>query len=198
MTATERDSERITELRANFVEWMSTANPEKLVFLDECGVTTSMTPTHAYAPRGEPAVDRVPRNRGRVTTVLGAMDCDGMVGMMTIESGTTKEVFRDFLEQTVLLDVPVGHTLVMDNLGAHRAQLVRDACTVKGIHIKYLPPYSPEWNPIEKAWFWFKDSLAKRKARGREELADAAEELFHALPATHAKAWVTTCGYRVA
>lgn len=174
---------------------METAGPKKLVFLDECGIHTSMTPTHAYAPRGEPAIDKVPRNRGRVTTVIGAMDCQGLVALVTIDAATTKEVFLSFLERSVLLDVPAGHTLVMDNLGAHRTQLVRDACTAKGIHVKYLPPYSPEWNPIEAAWFWFKDGLRKRKARGRAELDDVAAELFHELPSAHAIVW--KCGYRI-
>lgn len=188
---------RIVELRENFVAWMQDADPDKLVFLDECGVNIAMTPTHAYAPRGKPAMDKVPRNRGQVTTVIGALDRKGMVAMMTIDAATTKEVFMDFLERGLLPCVPPGHTLVMDNLGAHRAQVVRDLCTARGVHVKYLPPYSPEFNPIEPAWFWMKDGLRKHKARTREALDAHAEALFHAMPPAHAEGWVRFCGYKV-
>lgn len=175
---------------------MADAVADDLVFLDECGITTAMTPSHGYAPRGEPVIEKVPRNRGNVTTVLGALDQQGMVAMMTIDAPTNKAVFLNFL--TGLLPEIAGKTLVMDNLGAHRVKEVLALCEAHSVRVKYLPPYSPEFNPIEPAWFWMKDGLRKVKARTRADLDVEAEALFHKLPAAHAKAWFRFCGYRVA
>ncbi len=185
-------------MRERFQLWQADAFLEDLVFVDECGVHVAMTPTHAWAPKGQRAVDSVPRNRGRVRTVLGAMDSQGMWALYTIDAPTTTEVFIDFLVTAVLPNLPRGKTLVLDNLAAHRSKAVRALCKESGLYLKYLPPYSPEFNPIEHAWAWFKHQLRKRKPRTREALDDLLEELFHALPPEHATAWARHDGYVVA
>jgi transposase len=182
--------------RAEHVAWQAEVEAKDLVFLDECGIKTTMTPSHAYAPRGRPVVDKVPYRRGPSTTVLGAMDCDGMLVMMTIDEPTNKAIFLTFL--AALLPEMPGKTLVMDNLRVHHAKEVHEACAKHGVRIKYLPPYSPDLNPIEPAWFWIKDGLRKARSRNREALDDHAETLFHRLPAAHARGWLKLCGHVVA
>jgi transposase len=174
---------------------METVDVRDLVFVDECGVHVAMTPTHGWTPRGSRAVDSVPRNRGRVRTVLGAMDMDGMLGLYSIDAATTTDVFLDFLRTAVLPDLPRGKTLVLDNLGAHRAKRVWELCSSHGIHLKFLPPYSPEFNPIEHAWAWFKHYIRKQKPRTRDDLDEVVETLFHELPPAHAQAWILHDGY---
>ena len=183
-------------LREEHVAWMATSKAEDLVFMDESCITTNMTPSHGYGPRGKPVVGKVPHRRGANTTVLGAMDCLGLLMFMTINAATDKQIFLMFLRE--LLPMIPGKTLVMDNLRAHHAKEVHALCEAHNVTIKYVPPYSPEFNPIEQAWFWFKDRLRKAGVRTRAALDAKAEEIFHEMPAAHARGWFKLAGHAVA
>lgn len=169
-----------------------------LVFVDESGVDTTMTPRFARALCGQRAVGRTPGGHWKRLTILGALAIDGLVATMTVASATTTAVFRAFVEQVLLpaLRARPNSTVVMDNLAPHKAACVRDALDAAGISYRYLPPYSPDLNPIELAWSKLKTALRQAEARSLDQL-DA--ELPHALAtitASDAQGWFRHAGYR--
>lgn len=154
-----------------------------------------MTRTRARAPRGERVTDQVPRNRGTVTTLLGAMTTNAVVAMMAIEAGTSTEVFESFLRDVLLPKLEPGTTVVMDNLGAHRAKRITALLEEHGIKARFTPPYSPEYNPIEMFWGWLKARLRSWRARTVELLDAAVGQAMQELPPTVAASWAVHAGY---
>ena len=135
-----------------------------------------MTREYARAPRGERAHGTVPRNAGTVTTMIGALDVKGVRAMMTIEGATDAEVFETFLERFLLRKLKPGDIVVLDNVGAHKTAEVRRLIRSAGARVLYLPPYSPDLNPIELAWSKLKGLLRDFGARTRDALDDASVE----------------------
>jgi len=144
-----------------------------LVFVDECGTHTSMTRLRARAPKGQRAYGKVPRNRGKNTTLLASMTSGGMGPCMAVVGSTTKAVFEAYLERALAPSLRPGQVVVMDNLGAHRGERVRALVEARGCSLVYLPPYSPDFSPIEEAFSKIKALLRKAKARTRLALLGA-------------------------
>lgn len=140
-----------------------------------------MARTYGLAPIGQRVSDRVPRNRGQVTTVLGAIRVNGEPVFCTIDAATSRDVFLAFVEQVLLPELRPGDSVVLDNLGAHRGDQVRDLLATVGAYPHYLPPYSPDFNPIELFWAWMKDRMRSQRPRTAEavddSVADAASNL---------------------
>lgn len=170
----------------------------RFIFLDEAGSNIAMTREHARSQRGERAHDVVPRNRGTVTTMLGALTLDGISALMTIEGGTSSEVFQAFVDQMLVPTLLPGDTVILDNLAAHKdedaLQSIRDA----GATVVFLPPYSPEFNPIELAWAKVKRLLRDAKARTREALDEAIAKAIDLITSEDASGWFRHCGYLTA
>ena len=156
MSASERDEAARQAWRAEAAD----LDPAHCVFLDECGAHLAHTRAYARAPRGERAVGRVPRNRGRVTTLLASLTPTGVGPAVTRQGGTTKAAFLAYLRENLAPALEAGQVVLLDNLGAHRAREVRAIVEATGARLVYLPPYSPDLNPIELAF-------AKVKARLR-------------------------------
>lgn len=169
--------------------------PARLVFLDESGSTVSMTRTHARAPRGERTAEAVPRNRGSVTTILAALTVDGLDAAMTIEGGTDAEVFVAYIGKVLLPILCKGDLVVMDNAAAHKDVRVRLLLESVGATPLYIPPYSPELNPIELAWSKLKDILRAAKARTVEALNAAIAAGMRQITNEDASGWIRHCGY---
>jgi hypothetical protein len=117
---------------------MGGLDPGRLVFVDEMGTHTSLAPLYAYAPVGERAFFRIPRNRGRNTTLLSSLHPEGMGPSMAVEGATTKEVFEAYVEHFLAPELESGQVVVMDNLGAHRPRKVRELIEDKGCELLYL------------------------------------------------------------
>ncbi len=141
-------------------------DPRGLVFVDEMGTNTSLSPTYAYAPRGRKAYARVPRNRGANTTLLASMGLQGMGPCLAVEgpTTTTKVVFEAYVERVLSPVLSKGRIVVMDNLTAHKGERVRELIEERGCQLLYLPPYSPDFNPIEEAFSKIKGLLRKAQA----------------------------------
>ena len=122
------------------------------MFVDEMGAHTSLAPLYGYSPRGHRAFFEVPRNRGPNTTLLASMTIEGMGPSMAIEGSTTKEVFEAYVEHFLAPALKSGQIVVMDNLSAHKGECVRRLIEDRGCTLLYLPPYSPDLNPIEEAF----------------------------------------------
>jgi transposase len=175
-------------------------DPERLVFLDESGLDTRMTRSHARAPRGRRAAGRIPGGHWRRLTVLGAIARDGMVAAMTVAAATSTAVFVAFVEGVLapaLRERP-GAVLVMDNLAPHKAAAARQALDRAGLARRYLPPYSPDLNPIEQAWSKMKEHLRQAAARTIEALDKVLPDALASITPSDARAWFQHCGYRSA
>ena len=171
-------------------------DPGRLVFVDEMGTHTSLAPLYAYAPIGERAFFEIPRNRGKNTTLLSSLHAQGMGPSMAGEGATTREVFEAYVEGFLAPTLRPGQVVVMDNLGAHRPKRVRRLIEARGCELIYLPPYSPDLNPIEGAFSKVKHTLRRIAARTKEALVEAMGRALDELSAEDARGFFVHCGYR--
>jgi transposase len=129
------------------------------------------------------------RLRWKILTILGAISTRGMIATMTIEAATDREIFLAYLDEVLCPKLRPGDVVVMDNLSSHKVQGVRERIEAAEAQLLYLPPYSPDLNPIEQAWAKLKQLLRAAKARTKEALDQAIAELLPLLTADDAKAW---------
>jgi transposase len=165
------------------------------VFVDEMGTHTSLAPLYGYSPRGQRSFFKVPRNRGTNTTLLASMGSEGMGPSMAVEGSTTKEVFEAYTEHFLAPTLEQGQVVVMDNLSAHKGQRVRKLIEDRGCQLLYLPPYSPDFNPIEEAFSKVKRLLRLIGARTKKALVEAMGKALDAVSAQDAKGFFAHCGY---
>jgi transposase len=160
-----------------------------LIFLDESGVTTSMTRLYGRASGGRRIYESTPGGHWKILTILSAMSLRGMVATMTIEAATDTEIFLAYVEQVLCPALRRGDVVVMDNLSSHKVKGVRELIGKAGAELLYLPPYSPDLNPIEKAWAKLKQLLRRAKARTRQALEAAIDDALKLITHQDAKAW---------
>ena len=194
MAASERDE----EARAAWRERVARLDPERLVFVDECGSNVGLAPLRARAPKGERALGKEPRNRGKNTTLLASMGAGGMRPSLAVEGGTTKAVFEAYVERVLAPSLSPGQTVVMDNLSAHKGERVRELVEGRGCEVLFLPSYSPDFSPIEEAFSKLKALLRRAKARTKEALVEAIGRALDAITPEDARGWFAHCGYVVA
>jgi transposase len=166
-----------------------------LVFVDEMGTNTSLSPLYAWAPRGERASCSVPRNRGPNTTLLSSMTLEGMGTSLAVEGATNRKVFETYVEQVLAPTLRRGQVVVMDNLTAHKGERVKELIEQRGCELLYLPPYSPDFNPIEEAFSKIKGLMRKVEARSRQALVDAIGQAISMVTAEDAQGFFDHCGY---
>ncbi len=155
-----------------------------------------MTRTYGRAPRGQRVVDHVPAGKYHATTMMGALRRDGTVAAMVYEGGTDVPVMEAFAETELRRILRPGDIVVMDNLSAHKDPAVIRAIQRSGATVWHLPPYSPDFNPIEPMWSKVKEILRSIKARTAEALLEAIGVAVQAITATDAQGWFAHCGYR--
>lgn len=187
--ANERDTEANRVKREQFLQRIRSTPPERLIFLDESGVTTSMTRLRARCLGGKRIQEATPGGHWKILTVLGAMSLRGMIATMTIEAATDADIFLAYIEQVLSPELKPGHVVVMDNLSSHRVSGVRELIEKAGAELLYLPAYSPDLNPIEKAWAKIKQLLRSAKARTKETLDQAITDALLHISQDDAKAW---------
>ena len=139
-------------------------NSRRLVFVDECGTHVSLAPIYGYSPKGKRVRLKVPRNRGKNTTLLASMSTEGMGPCLAVEGSTTAEVFEAYLEYFLAPELKEGQVVVMDNLPAHKPDRVRELIEDRGCELVYLPPYSPDYNPIEEAFSKIQGVVARGRS----------------------------------
>ena len=154
-----------------------------------------MTRHYGRAQRGERVREATPQGHWHTVTMLAALTSDGLQAPMTVESATDGDVFLAYLEQVLCPRLRAGQVVIMDNLAAHKVAGVRQLIENTGAQLHYLPPYSPDFNPIEQAWSKIKQLLRAAKARTLEALESAIADALAAVTAENASAWFTHCGY---
>lgn len=167
-----------------------------LVFLDETGAKTNLTRTHGRAPQGERLVEKVPHGHWLSTTFVAGLRLTGWVAPLTIDGALNGELFRRYVEQHLAPALFPGDLVVMDNLASHKVAGVREALRNVGADVLYLPPYSPDFNPIEQAFSKLKTLIRKAKQRTMEGLWGACGKLLDRFNETDFSNYITHCGYR--
>ena len=153
-------------------------DPERLVFVDEMGLHTSLAPLYGYSRKGERVHLRVPRNRGSNTTLLASMTLGGMGETLAVEGSTTQEVFEAYVEHALLAPtLEAGEVVMMDDLCAHKPARVRELIEERGCELVYLPSYSPDFNPIEEAFSNIKGMVRQAGARTKDALVGVLGKL---------------------
>lgn len=170
-------------------------DPKRFVFLDESGVTTDMTRLYGRARRGQRIREGTPDGRWRTVTMLGAVSHKGWQAVMTIESSTDGDVFLAYLKDVLCPTLQAGQVVVMDNLAAHKVDGVRALIEATGAELRYLPPYSPDFNPIEPCWSVVKQRLRQLKARSLAALDKAIPQALSLVSPTIAENCFRHCGY---
>lgn len=179
-------------------EWKETVKPEMaehLVFLDESGVNTDLTRRYGRAPSTQRAVDHTPLNTPKTTTVLSSIRLDGEKIFTTYQGGTTGERFIQYLKETLLPTLRTGDIVVMDNMRSHHVKAVREILEAEGMKVLYLPPYSPDLNPIEKMWSKMKASLRCWKIRSQDQLPDAIQKALACVSSLDCAHWFAASAY---
>ncbi len=194
MGALERDE----FLRAAWQVILATEiDARRLVFVDEMGTNTSLSPLYAWALRGQRARCSVPRNRGPNTTLLSSMTCEGMGASLTVEGATDHVVFETYVEQVLGPTLRCGQVVVMDNLSAHKGERIKGIIEQRGSQLVYLPAYSPDLDPIEEAFSKIKRLVRKAEARTREALVEAIGLALSAVSSRDARNFFEHCGYQM-
>ena len=166
-----------------------------LVFLDESGVNTDMTRPYARALEGQRAVDSTPVNTPSSTTVLSSVQIDGETAYTTYQGSTTAEKFAEYLKTKLFPTLKPDSIIIMDNMRSHHAKNVKLILEESGFRYLYLPPYSPDLNPIEKLWSKIKAFLRKAKVRNAKELPCTIKNAFATISQSDCQGWFSACGY---
>jgi transposase len=165
------------------------------VFLDEVGAHTALTRLYGRAPRGQRLVDAVPQGSWEMTTLVSAIRRDGVAGSLLFAGATDECAFRTYIEQVLIPALRPGDIVVLDNLSVHRAGWVARALRRAGVGVWYLPPYSPDYNPIEKIWAKVKAFLRQAKARTTAAVWDAFAQALATVTAEDCRNSFAHCGY---
>lgn len=152
-----------------------------------------MTRLYARAAGGKRVQESAPEGNWKILTILGAMSSRGMIAAMTVEAATDREIFLAFLEQVLCPARQPGDVVIMDNLSSHKVDGVRERIERCQAELLYLPPYSPDLNPIEKAWSKLKEILRQAKARTVEALDQAIAKALPEISPENAQAWFRLC-----
>lgn len=196
--ARERDRPAVIALREAFAERQASLDASRLVFLDESGFRLGTPPHYGWAPVGEKAPGKVTAGRWRTMTMIGALALDGWRGFMTIDAATDRDVFLAYVQQELLPNLEQGDLVVMDNLSAHKDADVVAAIRSAGADVLFLPPYSPEYNPIEKAWAKLKDIVRRAATLTREAFDGAVAAAMDQISVADIAAWTQHAGYALA
>jgi transposase len=172
---------------------------ERLIFVDEAGVNTAMTHRFARAPRGERAHDSAPRNYGEQTLLISALGLErGLLATMTVQGAVDTLCFDAYVARVLGPRLRRGDVVVLDNLGAHKASCLEQVAEERGAQVRWLPPYSPDYSPIENCWSKIKTALRAAKARTPDELEKALVKAIELVTKADIQGWFIHCGYSVA
>ena len=175
--------------------WQRFMDAERFVFLDETGATTKMTSLYGWAPRGERLVDATPFGHWKTTTIVAGLRTSGLVAPFVIGGAMDGPAFRTYVEQVLAPELHFGDVVVMDNLAAHKVPGVREAIKAVGASVMYLPPYSPDLNPIEQVFAKLKTLLRKAAARTKEALWEAIGLIVDAFEPDECRSYLINAGY---
>jgi transposase len=180
--------------REKWRQTLTETDVQRLVFLDETGAKTNMTRAFARSKKGERAVDYAPHGHWNTTTLVAAITGDSAIAPLVLDGPMTTAAFEAYIEQVLIPALPTDSIVVMDNLSAHKSSRVAALLHACGMQLRYLPPYSPDLNPIELMWSKVKSYLRTAQARTQEELWDAIATALRNVTPSDARGFFRHCG----
>lgn len=177
---------------------MSSLDQSRLVFIDECSTNIALTRLYARAPKGDRAYGEAPRNWGKNITLICSLSVEGVGAAMSVEGATDAKAFETYVEHFLLPTLKRGQIVLIDNLQVHKSAKVKELIGQAGAEILFLPPYSPDFSPIEEAFSKLKSILRQIEARTREALLQATGQALDAVSQRDTAGWFGHCGYTVA
>lgn len=195
--ARELDRPEVKKRRLEFIREQLKLNVRRLVFLDESGFRLGTPPNYGWAPIGDKAPGKATCGAWKTMTMIGAIALNGWRGFMTVQAATDREVFKAYVEQLLVPNLRRGDLVVMDNLAAHRDPAAIAAIRRAGADVLFLPPYSPDLNPIEKAWAKLKEILRRSATLTREAFDSAVAAAMDQISTDDIRAWTEHAGYAV-
>ena len=190
-------AERNNYKRAWFWRRVALLDARRFKFIDEAGSNLALTRLFGRAPKGERVTESVPCNYGRQTSIISAIGLSGPTATFTVEGAVDTAIFNVYVEHVLGPSIEVGDILILDNLSAHRASCIETVAAERGAQVIWLPPYSPDFSPIEMMWSKIKSALRAAKARTREELEQALIAALKLVTADDCAGWFSHCGYQV-
>ena len=187
----------VVEARRTWHRCVARKKPGRLIVLDETAFTTNMHTASGYAPRGERLTVYEPHGHRNTTTFVGALTPEGMIAPLVIDGPMNSLVFESYISNTLAKEVRPGDLLIMDNLSAHKTAAVQEALNRAGIRYLYLPPYSPDFSPIENAFSKIKRRMRQLAERTFSGLWRAPGTVLQSISASEASNYFTACGYVV-
>ena len=193
--ASEQDRPDVKRKREDWEECLPGLDLDKLVFLDECGINLLMARLFGRCARGEPLVASMPDGRWQNYTLLSAVRLSGALAPMLVDGPINGDSFATWVEEHLVPQLKPGDMVVMDNLPAHKSTRVEEAIANAGCMPVYLPPYSPDFNPIENMWSKIKAMLRQACARTLDALVDAVRSALLAVTPEDCEGYFEHCGY---
>ena len=175
--------------------WQPFMDPERLVFIDETGASTNMVRRYGWAPRGERLVQATPHGHWCTTTFVAGLRSTGLVAPLVLDGPMNGQAFLAYMEQVLAPTLRPDDVVVMDNLGAHKVAGVTDAIRAVGASLLFLPPYSPDLNPIEQAFAKLKALLRRAAARTRDALWTTIGQLISEFSPAECRNYLANSGY---
>ena len=195
MRAAEQERPDVARVRSRWRGWQRFMDPARLVFLDETGTATNMARRYGRGPLGARLVAAVPHGHWRTTTLVAGLRQSGVIAPLVLDGPMTGAAFRAYVEQFLAPELAPGDVVVLDNLAAHTVQGARQALAAAGASLLYLPPYSPDLNPIEQLFAKLKAQLRKAAARTRDELWSTVGRLLATVPPAECARYLHHCEY---
>ena len=195
MRAAEQDRPDVAAARAQWAENQTELDPERLVFIDETGTSTNMARQRGRSPRGQRLIGKVPHGHWKTTTFVAGLRSTALTAPGVIDGPMNGNAFLAYVEQVLVPSLAPGDTVVMDNLSAHKVPGIREAIEAAGATLLYLPPYSPDFNPIEQLFAKLKALLRKAGERSLEELWNRIADLLKAFTPSECTNYFRNAGY---
>jgi transposase len=170
-------------------------DPTRLVFIDETWIKTNMAPIRGWGPKGERLLGFAPDGRWRTLTFLAALRINALTQPCVVEGPINGAIFRAYIEQFLVPTLQPGDIIILDNLGSHRSAAIRSAIRGAGAKLAFLPPYSPDLNPIEQLFAKVKHWMRMAQARTVDAINDRIAELVAAISKAECTSYLTNAGY---
>jgi putative transposase len=195
VAAAERDRPDVARRRVRWQRYQGRIAPERLVFIDETWAKTNMAPLRGWGPVGARVPGRAPFRSARTLTFVAALRHDGITAPWVLDGPINGEAFRLYVERVLVPTLRPGDVVVMDNLGSHKGRAVRAAIRRAGAHLLFLPPYSPDLNPIEQVFAKLKHLLRKAEQRSAEAVTTCIGTLLDAFSPQECANYLVNAGY---
>ncbi len=195
MLPAEQTRPDIARRRARWKAHQGRIDARRLVFIDETWVKTNMAPLRGWGPRGQRLAARVPHGHWKTLTFIAALRADRIDAPWIIDGPINGELFTLYVEKVLVPTLAPGDVVVLDNLGSHKGQAARRAVRAAGAHLLFLPPYSPDLNPIEQLFAKLKHLIRRAEARTVEATWRKLGDLLELFPPTECANYLTNAGY---